>query len=230
MQKTSVLTITPCPFLANSLRDSLRDWGYKFLGNLEKLEDYIPHSTTNDRPMIALLDEVLLCEQVCSSSVLNTALQRDVRFLILAKTLTYHMKIEILRCGAYGYVMVSHDTKFLKKAIDELSLGGVWAERHVLHAVFLEHCTQAYRARDTGSITNYIAGLNPIDGLTDRERTVVKYVGFGLRNKEIARKLDISETTVRLHLNRIYRKLGVSSRLQLGLLLVDKTSNQAISS
>ena len=85
-----------------------------------------------------------------------------------------------------------------------------------------------FHAHDTDytPARKYFIGTNPIHGLTDRERTVVKFVGYGLRNKEIARKLDISETTIRLHLNRIYRKLGISSRLQLGLLLGGVPSNQ----
>lgn len=228
MLKTPVLTITPCPVLANNLRSSLQSWGYEFLGNLENLEDNATLASTSVQPAIALLDEVLLDEQGNDPRFLKTVLPSDMRFLILAKTLTHQMKLDILRRGAHGYVMISHYTKFLNKAIDELALGGVWAERHVLLGIILEHRSHVFHARDTdySPARKYFIGTNPIHGLTDRERTVVKFVGYGLRNKEIARKLDISETTVRLHLNRIYRKLGVTSRLQLGLLLGDVSSTQ----
>jgi DNA-binding NarL/FixJ family response regulator len=57
----------------------------------------------------------------------------------------------------------------------------------------------------------------PTDGLSDREREVLTLVGAGLSNKAIARKLQISERTVKAHLTRIYRQLGVFDRTQAAL-------------
>jgi len=57
----------------------------------------------------------------------------------------------------------------------------------------------------------------PIEGLSDREREVLALVGAGLSNKAIARKLQISERTVKAHLTRIYRQLGVFDRTQAAL-------------
>jgi DNA-binding NarL/FixJ family response regulator len=57
------------------------------------------------------------------------------------------------------------------------------------------------------------------EALTAREAAVAACVSQGLRNSEIAVKLHISEKTVKLHLTHIYRKLGVSSRVKLVLLL-----------
>jgi len=51
--------------------------------------------------------------------------------------------------------------------------------------------------------------------LTACERQVITLVGEGLRNKQIAQRLFISETTVRHHLTLIFRKLGVAERLEL---------------
>ncbi|HWP41952.1 MAG TPA: response regulator transcription factor, partial [Blastocatellia bacterium] len=54
-----------------------------------------------------------------------------------------------------------------------------------------------------------------IASLTEREREVVALVGEGLKNKQIADRLFISETTVRHHLTSIFDKLGVSDRVEL---------------
>lgn len=54
--------------------------------------------------------------------------------------------------------------------------------------------------------------------LTPRERDTVRLVAQGLSNKEIARHLGVSVTTVRTHLNRVYDKLGSPSRVELALL------------
>src|SRR5437763_1011254 len=58
--------------------------------------------------------------------------------------------------------------------------------------------------------------LTPVAlGLSPREREVVQLVAAGLRNKEIALRLQISEKTVKFHLGRIFDKLGVDSRTEL---------------
>jgi DNA-binding NarL/FixJ family response regulator len=51
--------------------------------------------------------------------------------------------------------------------------------------------------------------------LTKREREVLGLIGQGLRNKQIAERLYISEITVRHHLTSVYDKLGVTDRLEL---------------
>ena len=56
-----------------------------------------------------------------------------------------------------------------------------------------------------------------LGALSRREEQVVRYIAMGLRNAEVARELSISEETVKTHLNRIFRKLGVRDRLELAL-------------
>jgi DNA-binding NarL/FixJ family response regulator len=58
--------------------------------------------------------------------------------------------------------------------------------------------------------------------LTPREIEIVRMVAGGLRNKEIAQKLFISEGTVKIHLHNIYEKLGVDGRLALVVYAQDK--------
>ena len=50
--------------------------------------------------------------------------------------------------------------------------------------------------------------------LTARESEVLEQIAFGFTNKEISRKLSISESTVENHIHHIYTKLGVSNRAQ----------------
>jgi DNA-binding NarL/FixJ family response regulator len=57
----------------------------------------------------------------------------------------------------------------------------------------------------------------PASGLTPREREVLAMVAQGLPNKLIARRLEISEKTVKAHLTRIFERLGVSDRTQAAL-------------
>jgi DNA-binding NarL/FixJ family response regulator len=58
-----------------------------------------------------------------------------------------------------------------------------------------------------------------VASLTKRERELAILVGEGLTNKEIAKRLFVSESTVRHHLTSVFSKLGVSNRFELILLL-----------
>lgn len=55
------------------------------------------------------------------------------------------------------------------------------------------------------------------DALSAREREVVIFAARGFANKEIARELKVAEGTVKIHLHRIYQKLGVKSRFALAV-------------
>jgi DNA-binding NarL/FixJ family response regulator len=59
--------------------------------------------------------------------------------------------------------------------------------------------------------------LTPDATLTQREREIVRLVAEGLRNREIAQRLSISEGTVKIHLHNAYDKFGVDGRLELVL-------------
>ena len=58
---------------------------------------------------------------------------------------------------------------------------------------------------------------DPTKVLTPREIEVVRHLAAGLRNREIARRLLISEGTVKIHLHNVFGKLGLDSRLALGI-------------
>jgi DNA-binding NarL/FixJ family response regulator len=71
--------------------------------------------------------------------------------------------------------------------------------------------------------TGIVAALRNADSnlghsdLTLRQRRVLELLSTGLSNKRIARELDISEITVKAHVSAIFRKLGVTNRMQAGL-------------
>ena len=54
--------------------------------------------------------------------------------------------------------------------------------------------------------------------LTARERQIILVLSDGATNKEIGRQLDLAEGTVKVHLHRIYRKLGIANRTALAIL------------
>ena len=69
---------------------------------------------------------------------------------------------------------------------------------------------------------------NLLENLTKREYEIAILVGRGESNKQIARRLDITERTVKSHLTEIFRKLAITDRIKLALLVKDTavSSNQ----
>jgi DNA-binding NarL/FixJ family response regulator len=94
----------------------------------------------------------------------------------------------------------------LLKAIKKVHQGEVWLDRSMLSSLLNEK-TQANKKvePDEAKMAN----------LTVRERELIGMIAEGLKNKQLAERLFISETTVTHHLSSIYSKLGVSDRLEL---------------
>jgi two-component system nitrate/nitrite response regulator NarL len=64
--------------------------------------------------------------------------------------------------------------------------------------------------------------------LTDRERQIMTLVSDGLSNKEIARRLNIADGTIKVHLHHIFRKLEVSNRTVLAALALSLNDNLSL--
>jgi DNA-binding NarL/FixJ family response regulator len=109
--------------------------------------------------------------------------------------------MDALNAGAHGYLLKHVAPDDLLNAIRSAHAGDAPLDPRA-GRVLLE-------ARRTGA---------PRQGdLTDREIDVLKCVGEGMANKQIARKLGISERTVKAHLTSIFQRLGVSDRVQAAL-------------
>ncbi len=108
-----------------------------------------------------------------------------------------------------GFLYPDDDPKHLVKAAQVIVKGERWLKRSIHERVL----AQSLRQHEGLAATHAACA-----GLTPREHQIALYAGSGITNREIAAKLFISEETVKLHLNRVYRKLGVSNRTQLSRL------------
>ena len=128
-----------------------------------------------------------------------------IRILVMATRSADENVDRVLRAGACGLVGKQLDFSSLLRAIRAVAAGEIWANRRA-QALTLEH------------LTNFAAGASEPEGqLTKREQEIVDGVARGLRNKEIARQLNISEKTVKSHLNNIFQKLGLEGRFALAI-------------
>ncbi|MBE0425566.1 MAG: response regulator transcription factor [Nitrospirae bacterium] len=107
---------------------------------------------------------------------------------------------EFIVRGVFGIIPADADSEILKKAIKVVYSGELWLDRKMIKKIITKMGTSEKRI-----------------GLTKKEKEIILLICHGYRNKEIAQKLDISEQTVKSHCNRIFKKVGVSDRLQLAL-------------
>jgi DNA-binding NarL/FixJ family response regulator len=135
------------------------------------------------------------------------------RILVLASRSSEDTVQKVLRAGASGLVGKQLDFGCLERAILAVARGEIWANRHAT-SVALE------------GLTGPSATVSRSD-LTRREQEIADGCSRGLRNKEIASHLNISEKTVKGHLNAIFRKLHVDNRLALALQVVHESGEHA---
>jgi DNA-binding NarL/FixJ family response regulator len=125
------------------------------------------------------------------------------RVVLLTAALDEEGVVEALRLGAWGLVLKEMAPETLVQCVRAVGTGERWLDnRSVVRA--LEKVAQ--READAGRVAALV---------TPRELEIVRMVATGLRNKEIAARLSISEGTVKLHLHHIYEKLQLDGRLAL---------------
>jgi two-component system nitrate/nitrite response regulator NarL len=111
-----------------------------------------------------------------------------------------------LQAGADGYVLKSSELEALLGALHRVAEGLPAVSPQLLGKLgpSLQPLAGSF---ETGGRARHSA-------LSPREQDVLRHIVRGASNKEIARRLDIAETTVKIHVQHILRKLGVSSRVQ----------------
>ncbi|TLY52524.1 MAG: response regulator transcription factor [Gammaproteobacteria bacterium] len=127
------------------------------------------------------------------------------KILLFVESLEDAGLIHAVHQGVEGYLLRDASPSEWLHAMRVVLSGDVWIKRRILF--------DALRRNDDVLITNPLA--LKIAGLTERERQIVADIRCGLSNKEIARQLDISPTTVKTHIQHIFSKLGIHGRMRL---------------
>lgn len=126
----------------------------------------------------------------------------DTRVLILTTFDDDEYLFAALQAGASGFLLKNCPPEDLVSAIGLAAQG---------HALLAPEVTQRVIARSTGRSRS---DASVLDDLTERERDVLKALGRGLSNAEIAAEMFVSGATVKSHVSRILTKLGARDRVQ----------------
>lgn len=123
-----------------------------------------------------------------------------------------------MKVGARGYILKTMASAQLIHALDEVSQGKVYLP-NVLCSKFFEYF-QNFEKNEKLNAQNDEENL--LNYLTNREEEVLSLLTQGITYKGVAKKLFISETTVKTHVNNIFQKLQVNDRTQAVLYAINK--------
>ena len=118
--------------------------------------------------------------------------------------------ISALESGADGYLLKDTEPEELVDGIRKICAG-----KMVLSAELTEILALSFREEQKSQGPD-------LASLTRREKQIVSYIAAGLSNKLIGRRLDIAESTVKVHVKHLLKKLGLRSRLEAAIWMVEQ--------
>lgn len=143
----------------------------------------------------------LIVEEVPSTNVLMLTVSEDADDLL-----------ETLKAGATGYLLKNIETETLIDAIRRAARG-----ESIISPQMTAKLIQGVRSQSRSAA----APIMEKEKLSPREREILGCLARGESNKEIARALDLAESTVKIHVQNIFKKLNLSSRVQAAVYAVE---------
>lgn len=201
MTAQKVMIVDDHPFFIHGLERYLSATGkYQIVSALSVAEAMA--QVQRFHPKLVVMD-VSMAEGGGMSMLRRVKEQSDVKTMFLTVQIDPEDTIEALRLGIDGIALKDSDPEGIVRAIDAILAGET-----VIDPIVTERALRH-------SVKNPTPTLRQDDLLTAREAEIVDLVCTGLRNKEIADRVGLSEGTIKVHLHNVYRKLGVNSRSEL---------------
>jgi two-component system nitrate/nitrite response regulator NarP len=189
------------PMIRTAIEVLLRDTGYEIAGSTESGEETLA-AVEKLKPDVLLLD--LQMPDGTGMDVLRRLPAKGTapRVVILTAAIDDGSLLEAKSLGVSGMVLKSSDPAYIIECLERVSRGGQWIDPELAQRV--QELSDAFGA--SGRPT-----------LAPRERQLVRFVSQGLRNREIAQRLGVTEGTVKVYLHAVFDKLGVSNRTELAI-------------
>jgi two-component system, NarL family, nitrate/nitrite response regulator NarL len=132
----------------------------------------------------------------------------DARIILLTGLRDPEMQRRAILLGAMGLVTKQKAADTVIRAIEKVYAGEVWLDRAMIASILNDRVNPNIAPEQNVEAPR-------IAKLTEREREVIRLIGEGIKNRQIAERMYISEATVRHHLTSVFAKLGVTDRFEL---------------
>jgi DNA-binding NarL/FixJ family response regulator len=160
------------------------------------------------RPDILLLD-LAIPGTSGLGALTSLASVGPVKSIVLTTQIEREQVVRALQLGARGVLLKSSCPDLIFKGLRTVMTGQHWVDRQTVTDLVDLLRERSAPAKPTSSYNRF--------GLTARQLEIVATVVAGMTNRDIAKKLSISEDTVKHHLTQIFAKTGVANRLELAL-------------
>lgn len=148
------------------------------------------------------------------------SLKLRTRIVMLLDTRERQHIVDAFRFGAHGVVFRDEPVKILTKCVIAVHRGQIWAG-----SLYLGYVMDAL----TEALPLPAENFRGVDKLTKRETDIAAAIAEGLSNREASNRLHLSENTVKNYLQKVFDKLGVSSRTELTLYWIKRSRQFAFS-
>jgi DNA-binding NarL/FixJ family response regulator len=135
-------------------------------------------------------------------------LRPDVRLIVMGPDADDESILQAISAGAKAYLEASSTPQQVEQAIMIVNQGSIWAPRRVL-SIFVDRATKPSRSAS-----------QTLAQFTARETEVLKLLVAARSNREIARTMGVEERTVKAHIAKLMRKVGVENRIALSIYAV----------
>jgi two-component system, NarL family, nitrate/nitrite response regulator NarL len=198
---TKILLADDHPMIRTAIEVLLRDTDYQIVATAGSGEEALQR-VAEVRPDILLLD--LSMPRGTGMDVIRSLHSNGgaPHVIVLTAAIDDSSLIEAGTLGVRGMVLKNSDPAYLLECLDRVQAGGTWIDPEL--SARTQELTQTYGERRRPA-------------LAPRERQLIRFVRQGLRNREIAKELGVTEGTIKVYLHGVFDKLGVSSRTELAI-------------
>jgi DNA-binding NarL/FixJ family response regulator len=163
-----------------------------------------------EKPHVALVDYGNLTRDLLSLSRTHTGRRQHGAVIVMVDGNPEDAAVQSMRAGARGCVFKNSQAWVLRTAVTAVAEGDVFLAPVLIRQLFERYTLLPIH--DPASPPEELAELN------ERELQVTAHIGSGLSNREISRKLDMAENTIKSYVSRIMTKLGLRNRVEVALL------------
>jgi NarL family two-component system response regulator LiaR len=173
---------------------------------LESIKSLKPHVIlfANSEPLPNI-------REICKAIIELSTEKAKSRLLLLGNIPSHEEVVSLMNAGVRGYFDLNDPSDQLADAVKIIQKGEIWLPRDKMSSIMDRIISVVGRDLKEKSL----------DQLTPTEFQVLRLIGKGKSNDEIAEALFISKNTVRSHIKSIYAKLNTHSRLQLALYAIN---------
>ena len=214
-KKIKIVLYCPSEIILSGILRALQAARDMEIASIEKttIESFI-EAIKNSRPNVVLFfgsEPLFNIREICKAIRDLAAVSGSSKLLLMGNIPSHEEIVSLINSGARGYFDLNDTAAQLAEAVRIVNKGEIWLPRDKMSSIMDRIISVV--GRDMKEKT--------LDQLTPTEFQVLRLIGQGKSNDDIAEMLFISKNTVRSHIKSIYAKLDTHSRLQLALYAIN---------